>query len=199
MLEKEPEVIDWSLKNARVKGKESVTFRLDPGHLAVLRHEAEQRHVSLNTLANQIFTSFTEWEMSAHKAGWMILPKEVIKTAFDSLSDEKIAEMASLAAIHAREANLAMKGVDSFEAYYSITKSRLARSGLHLTEQRGEEAIRLNIQHNMGEKWSAYFKAQCQRVIENFGHRCIVTTTSNTVSAEVTNLGSGWRLRQTVS
>ena len=69
------------------RGKESVTFRLDCSQLAALRQEAEQRHVSLNTLANQIFASFIEWEMNANKAGWMILPKEVIRTVFNSMSD----------------------------------------------------------------------------------------------------------------
>lgn len=167
------------------KGKESVTFRLESSQLAMLRHEAEQRHVSLNTLANQIFASFVDWEMNANKAGWMILPKEVIKTVFNSLPEEKIIAMASLAAVHAKEANLAMKGVDSFDAYYSITKSRLLRCGFHITEQKTNDAVRLNIQHHMGEKWSTYFKAQCQGVIENFGKKCNITTTGNTVSIEV--------------
>lgn len=167
------------------RGKESVTFRLDCSQLAALRQEAEQRHVSLNTLANQIFASFIEWEMNANKAGWMILPKEVIRTVFNSMSDEKVAAMATLAAVHAKEANLAMKGVDSFDAYYSITKNRLARSGFHLTEQKSDNAVRLHIQHHMGEKWSTYFKAQCQKVIEHHGHKCNIITTDNTVSVEV--------------
>lgn len=167
------------------KGKESVTFRLESSQLAVLRHEAEQRHVSLNTLANQVFASFVDWEMNANKAGWMILPKEVIKSVFNSLPEEKIAAMAALAAVHAKEANLAMKGVDDFEAYYSITKSRLLRCGFHITEQKNGESVRLNIQHHMGEKWSIYFKVQCQNVIEHFGKRCNITTTDNTVSIEV--------------
>lgn len=196
MMKKEPEVFDWPRRKAKVKGKESVTFRLDHSHLAILRREAEQRHVSLNTLANQIFASFVEWEMSAHKAGWMILPKEVIKTAFNSLSDEEIMAMAALAAIHAREANLAMKGADSFEAYYSITKSRLIRSGCHITEQKYDDTIRMNIQHSMGAKWSTYFKVQFQRVSENFGYRCNVTATDNSVSVEVTDPGSHWPPQQ---
>jgi hypothetical protein len=170
-------------------GKESVTFRLECKQLEVLRHEAEQRHVSLNTLANQIFASFVEWEMSANKAGWMILPKEVIKTVFNSLSEEKVAAMAALAAVHAKEANLAMKGVDTFDAYYSITKNRLLRCGFHTTEQKSDGALRLNVQHHMGEKWSAFFKAQCQSVIEDFGKKCNITTTDNTVSIEVVDAG----------
>jgi hypothetical protein len=170
------------------KGKESVTFRLESSQLEVLRHEAEQRHVSLNTLANQVFASFVDWEMNANKAGWMILPKEVIKTVFNALPEEKIVAMSALASVHAKEANLAMKGVDSFDAYYSITKSRLLRCGFHITEQKNGESVRLNIQHHMGEKWSTYFKAQCQSVIENFGKKCNITTTDNTVSIEVVNV-----------
>lgn len=184
-MEQEPVEVSWSRRYVKEKGKESVTFRLEPCILYVLRHEAEQRHVSLNTLANQVFASFVEWEMNAHKAGWMILPKATAKLAFDSLSDEKIMAMASLAAIHAKEANLAMMGVDTFEAYYAITKNRLQRCGFHITEQKSRDAIRLNIQHNMGGKWSAYFKAQCQRVVENFGYMCKVVTTENAVSMEV--------------
>ncbi len=166
---------------------------MESSQLDVLRHEAEQRHVSLNTLANQIFASFVEWEMNANKAGWMILPKEVIKTVFNSLSEDKIVAMASLAAVHAKEANLAMKGVDTFDAYYSITKNRLLRCGFHITEQKSDSAIRLNVQHHMGEKWSTYFKAQCQHVIENFGQKCNITTTDNTVSIEVVRPGAASR------
>lgn len=172
------------------RGKESVTFRIDCNQLAVLRQEAEQRHVSLNTLANQVFASFIEWEMNGNKAGWMIMPKEVIKTVFNTLNDEKVVAMASLAAVHAKEANLAMKGVDTFDAYYSITKSRMLRSGFHITEQKSDGTVRLNIQHHLGEKWSTYFKAQCQKVIENFGKKCNITTTDNTVSIEVMNAGA---------
>jgi hypothetical protein len=187
MTEQDTTVIDWSRRSVPDKAKESVTFRVESRLLATLKHEAEQRHVSLNTLVGQIFVSFVEWEMNAHKAGWMILPKEVVKSAFTSLDDDKIMATASLAAIHAKEANLAMMGVDSFDAYYTITKNRLLRCGFHITEQKGSDSIRLNIQHSMGEKWSAYFKEQCQRVIENFGYRCKVTTTENTASIEVSH------------
>ena len=50
--------------NKRIKRKKTATisFRMDSKYEQLLRNEAEEKKVSLNTLANQIFGEHLEWQ-----------------------------------------------------------------------------------------------------------------------------------------
>jgi len=55
----------------------SVTFRFDNEILNELRNEADQKRISLNTLASQIFQSYIEYDMYASRA-WHDLVSQVL-------------------------------------------------------------------------------------------------------------------------
>lgn len=173
----------WSGPNI----KESITFRLDKKHIDYLRREAETRSISLNTLVCQIFTSFVEWDVNSSKAGWLIMPKQVARLLFESVPDSVLDAAAIVAAEHAVEADVTMRGSHSFDDYYSLLKHRLRHSGFEVTEHSHTVSgiLRLNIRHNMGEEWSKYFQAYCRKTFNDLGVRVTTMATDYTITLEI--------------
>ena len=68
----------------------NVTLRFDGQTLESLRKEAEQKRISLNTLASQIFKTHTEFSGAAAKAGMVSFPKSLLVRLMDKLSEDEV-------------------------------------------------------------------------------------------------------------
>jgi len=53
----------------RGKSTTTMTFRLDENVITTLRADAGRRHISLNTMINQILQRYVEWDMYESKVG----------------------------------------------------------------------------------------------------------------------------------
>lgn len=62
--------------------------------MTLLRSESEKREVSLNTLVNQALRRFVEWDMFEPKVGMVPIAKPIVRTLFEKMSEQEIAEMA---------------------------------------------------------------------------------------------------------
>jgi hypothetical protein len=71
----------------------SVTFRFDNDILNQLRGESDQKRISLNTLASQIFRSHVEYDMYASKAGMVSFPKSLLVRIMNRLSDQEVDQL----------------------------------------------------------------------------------------------------------
>jgi hypothetical protein len=65
----------------------TATFRLGNGILNELHQEAEQRRTSLNTLVSQVLQSHTEYHTFAARAGMVSMPKSLLISLMDSISN----------------------------------------------------------------------------------------------------------------
>lgn len=65
----------------------TATFRLGNGVLNALHQEAEQRRTSLNTLVSQVLQSHTEYHTFAARAGMVSMPKSLLISLMDSMSN----------------------------------------------------------------------------------------------------------------
>ncbi|MEO9295417.1 MAG: hypothetical protein ABI347_07440 [Nitrososphaera sp.] len=74
---------------------ESVTFRIDSRKLETLRGDAEENQISLNTLVNQVLTSYIEWDMVAAKAGYAVFQKDALKELFNATNEETLKKNSS--------------------------------------------------------------------------------------------------------
>ena len=68
----------------------TVTFRVDANTISTLRTVSEEKQISLNTLVNQIFDRYTEWERFDEKVGMISLPKPVVAKLFDKMTKEEV-------------------------------------------------------------------------------------------------------------
>jgi hypothetical protein len=72
-----------------------MTFRLDENVITTLRAESERRHISLNTMINQILLKFVEWDIYEPKVGIISLFRPVAAELFKKMTKEEIIELAT--------------------------------------------------------------------------------------------------------
>lgn len=152
-----------------------VSFRIPTETLKRLHKDADEKQVSLNTLANQIFAGYVSWDVSAAKAGWVVVQRGVLREILDMLDDEALQKIAKRTALCSKDARLMMFGHDSLEGFYTTLRNTLIKSGIGYREGSGiDGSRRFVIQHNMGSKWSLFFKTHYVESLNLIGHRANV-------------------------
>src|SRR3954453_10418228 len=85
--------------------------------LSKLRHEAEEKRISLNTLAYQIFDTYVNYASNAAKAGMIPISKEVIVELLEGYNGEQIEVIAERVQKKiSKEVALLLRGEYSFKS-----------------------------------------------------------------------------------
>lgn len=160
---------------------ESITFRLECSSLKKLQSKAKEERISLNTLVNQIISNYSEWDITATSAGWMVMPKIEVKSIFGKLSDSDIEETAKETADYTKDIRLLMTDGDDFEGFHKLVKLMAKKSGFAYKESNNEREIKLTIQHDLGMKWSLRTKRIYESVLYDLEKKSQIDITPNTV------------------
>lgn len=137
----------------------SVTFRFDNEILSKLRNEADQKRISLNTLASQIFQSYIEYDMYASRAGMISFPKSLLVRIMDRLSEQEVEQLSQyIAKNEIKEMILLVRNEYNLPAFLDMIESWLRASGIGYRRDVIDSVQTFVIQHNMGERWSTYFE-----------------------------------------
>jgi len=164
------------------RNTETITFRLDNDTLEKIRNVATSENTSLNALVNRILESYIEWDLDAPHAGWAIMPKLFLIELIKEVDNDKISKiMSKLSKTMSKEMDLYMKGKHNLDTWLSMIRGRCERSGFNLKEFRQDDKIELVMQHDMGEKWSVYFKAFYENVFYDLGVKTSLEYTENTL------------------
>jgi hypothetical protein len=151
------------------KGTESATFRIDSDSLAALKKEAEQREVSLNTFVNQILRRFVQWDMHSSKAGMMQVPRQLLVDIIDTMDEKTITTMA---AKHARDVMrtvvLFLKNRYDAPSFLTVFEDWMKVSGIPYRHEGTSDYAVYVMQHELGIKWSLYFKIFVEKILESF-------------------------------
>ncbi len=170
------------------KKNESITFRIDSQVLDKLRTLSEQERISLNTLVNQILSHYIEWGINSVKAGWVPMPKEALIELIDHLDDKVIPDIAcKLAKKAAKDNLLIMRNKYNLEEFIAFLKTRARVSGFTLSITRENDQLTCIMQHNMGMKWSLFFKSVYQCVLNDLGHPVTFDICENTLVLNIKN------------
>ena len=169
------------------ENRNSITFRIHDMVLDKLKNIAKNERISLNTLANQVFTNYVEWDATAIKAGWIIFHKTALRQIFDSLDDESLIKLAVTTADYVKDVTLLMSERNDLEGYLFMLRNRAKRSGFVLIESHHGADARFILQHDMGRNWSAFFKAHYERMLHNLGHSVSFDLTDNTLVMDLKN------------
>lgn len=165
---------------------ESLTFRVDADTLQKLRLESSENQITLNALVNQVLSSFADWDVVVSKAGWELLPKNVLKELFDAIDEETLAKVASKAAPASREIRLMLTGLDDMNSYYMALRFRMKKSGYVMREYDEPSGTkRIVIQHDMGLNWSIFFKEYNERIINSLGYKVEFEISQNSVMMKI--------------
>jgi len=167
---------------------DSVTFRLNSSVLKKLEEKADQQKTSLNVLVNQILSSYVEWEMDSVKAGWIPTQRSVLTKVMEVLDEKDISGIAAKAAdASAKNAILFMYGKYDLESFLTYIRTSAQRSGFNVKEYDNERNLEMVIQHDMGWKWSIFFKYYYEKILHDLQMRAIFDYTENMLVINMVN------------
>ena len=174
-------------ERGRLSPSGNVTLRFDGIVLDHLRKEADQRRVSLNTLASQIFRTHTEFSGAAAVAGMVSFPKNLLIRMMNKLSEEEVMQLSQeIAKNEMKDTLLMMKHKYSTEAFVDLIESWIRVSGFPYTHDQSDSTHSFIIQHDMGKRWSVYHAELFKYVFDDLGAKWAdFHITENTVTFNV--------------
>lgn len=152
---------------------ENVSFRMDRDSLDELKKHAEDGQVSLGTLLNQIISGYMKWDAYATKAGYITIEKSVLRTLVDNMAAEDLTKLAASTTKSLKDILLLTRGRGNvgLEAILAVVENNARRSGFEYRAFNDKGFGRkIIIQHDMGEKWSSFYKERVQGMIKHSGH-----------------------------
>jgi hypothetical protein len=161
-----------ALSSEKKPSSGSVTLRFDNEILNQLRNESNQKRISLNTLASQIFQSHVEYDTYAGRAGMVSFPKSLLIRLMEGLGEEEVQDLSKhIAKNEIKDMTLLLRKEYTLSSFLDTIESWLRVSGFPY--RRDEEDIGDNrthtfvIQHDMGKRWSMYFDRLFNHVFED--------------------------------
>jgi len=138
-----------------------------------LRHEAEQKDVSTNTLVNQIIKDHLNWHSNAAKAGFVAVRRPFVTRIINNLSEQEIISLAEYVAKSAnKDAILLIEREYTIKSALDFIEYWIKISGYpyrHEETNNGENRHAYIIQHDMEKKWSLYLASLYQFLFEGLG------------------------------
>ncbi|TLX80037.1 MAG: hypothetical protein E6L05_00615 [Thaumarchaeota archaeon] len=146
-----------------------------------LKASAKIEGLPLNAMINQILIEYLQWDMTATKAGWIVVLSDVLKRMMNELDEKTLYKIAVATADSTKDVRLMMTGDDTIDGFFSILRNRLRKSGISYVESSEKGMIKFIIHHNMGKKWSFFYKIQHERMLQNLGQQATLDFTENTL------------------
>ncbi len=161
---------------------DSVTFRLNSSVLNKLEDRATQQKTSLNVLVNQILSGYVEWEMDSARAGWIPMQRSILTKMIEVLDEKDVYDIAEKAAVASgKDSILYMYGKYNLESLLSNIRISAQRSGFSLKEYNETGGLELVIQHDLGWKWSLFFKMYYQKIMHDLNQRTLFDYTDTSL------------------
>lgn len=142
------------------KKTSSISFRIDQEYEKVMRSLAEKNKISLNTLANQIFGNYVEFEIYAKKFGTLRMSTDTFRRMIKNMDDDEIIEIATRCGsqeikefILFKWKGISTKSVTDFINVY-FDSCGYGRCNLDETEGK----ITFSVHHDLQEKGSLFLK-----------------------------------------
>jgi hypothetical protein len=150
--------------------KENITFRLDKDILERIGHEAEQKGVSMNSVAQNVFSDYFGWSAYAPKAGMIPLHKTVLSMMVDRLPEKDIIEIADLfGKVKVKNMILVLRNDYNARTFLDMFESWLKSSSVSFTKHINHETEVYTVTHELGSKWSTYLSHMLQVIFDDIG------------------------------
>jgi len=148
----------------------TMTFRVYENLIKKLKEEAEDREISVNTLVNQIFRRYVEWDSYEPKVGMIPIAKPVVIQLFENISEDKLIEIANKVGKSAvTDIALFMKHRIDIDAFLEWFETRMKTASVEISHQRLDDASKTHsyiIRHDFGKNWSIFHKTIFESIIQ---------------------------------
>ena len=172
----------------RKASSDSVTFRLNSSVLDKLSTRADLQKTSLNVLVNQIMYNYVEWDADSIKAGWIPTQRIVLTKLIDVLDEKIILDIAKQSAKSVgKDSILYMYGKYNLENLLTDIRASAQRSGFSIKEYEEDQNLEIVIQHDLGWKWSLFFKFYYQEILHEINQRVIFDYTDTSLVINLVN------------
>ena len=165
---------------------ENISIRADKKTMDKLRRFSKTEGMSLNAAISTLLAFTVDWTIPASRSGWVPLPKTNMVFIMEKLEDKEIERIAeNLSYNTLRDIVLAMRGKYTVKDTLEVLGLRSRAAGFHYNEIEEEDEIHFVMQHNMGKKWSLYFKVFYESALQDLGCQSVFTMTDNTITYTV--------------
>ncbi len=166
----------------RKASSDSVTFRLNSSVLDKLSKRADLQKTSLNVLVNQVMCNYVEWDVDSIKAGWIPTQRTILTKLIDALDEKTISDVAEQSAESGgKDSILYMYGKYNLENLLTNIRTSAQRSGFSIKEYEENRNLEIVIQHDLGWKWSLFFKFYYQEILHEINQPVIFDYTDTSL------------------
>ena len=167
------------------KKTSTITFRIDEKYTKGLRKEAEEKRISLNTLANQIFGDHVEYDQFMKKFGMIEMSKGSFKELLSSLDEKSIINFAkSIGSTEPKDFILFKWKRLTPDSVTEFIKMYFEHCGYGMCDMQTDESVsEVSVHHDFGKKGSIFLRAFLESIVQSSLERdANVTITSNSVT-----------------
>lgn len=147
--------IDTSRMTSRNSKSITMTFRINENVLEKMKENAEDRDISLNTLANQIFKRYIEWESYQPKLGMIPIARPVLIRLFENIDEEKIVDIATnVGRDVVKDIALFMKHRIDIDSFLEWFETRMKTASVEISHQEMDGNRKVHsyiIKHDLGK------------------------------------------------
>lgn len=163
---------------------ETITFRLSNTLIDELRKEAELERMSLNAFVSKIFLNHVQWERYERKVGLLPMTKPFLKEVINQLTDEKITNLAQkIERENFKNILILMRQRHNAQDFVEVLRTWLTVSWMQLYLVDRNHSYLLNIQHDMGRKWSLYVQTLVAELAQDIlGKQIEIKISDNIIS-----------------
>ena len=162
-----------------------VTFRIDRDVMSIVEQESQRLHINLNSMANQIMKSYTDWDMLQARAGMIPIAKPFLVELLNKVSNEEIESIAiSVGKNTMAEIVAFMKNkmdLDSFLTWLELWLRKNSTAGFNHTIDNTTNVHTYVMKHDLGEKWSLYHKIILDVIFKEILQKPLLSLTSSSM------------------
>lgn len=174
----------------KTKKTSTITFRIDEEYEKGLRKEAEEKRISMNTLANQIFGDHVEFDQFMKKFGMVEMSKGSFKDLLNSLDEKNIINFAkSIGSKEPKDFILFKWKELTSDTVSKFIKMYFEKCGYGMCDMQIDDgANNVSVHHDFGKKGSLFLKAFLEAIVQSSLERdSNVSITDNSVTLKFQN------------
>ncbi|MEN2974229.1 MAG: hypothetical protein ABDH32_01470 [Candidatus Caldarchaeales archaeon] len=166
------------------------SFRISEVVLKILQEDAQRHNVSVNTLVNQIFLSYVNFDRYAEKLGVIKLMTLAFKNLLEAFPEELLIKASYTAGKDISETFIiAKEGSLSIEAVFSYLKTLSKYANFFsYNEVIKEDKIIITLTHSLGSKGSLFIAHYIQPIFERIGVDAYFSLSDHAVTIELKNI-----------
>ena len=165
----------------------NVSLRISETAYRALQEDSKKRNISLNTIANQIFLAYAEWDRYLSRFEMLKISHLTFAHILDAASDEAIAEAGKTAGVDvppglilSTVGELSVSGILDWMKRMGTYSNLIGYSEI---SHGGKTSVTLS--HSLGPRWSLFLTAYFDSVFRSTGKQIKFTQLRDSVTFEV--------------